>query len=65
MKKKVLYVIAGAGVLYLIFRSRPAAAATSPPAVAGTVTSGSQSVVIDDNVLSPTFGLPLNAITPN
>jgi hypothetical protein len=57
MKRKLLYLVAGAGILYLLWPRKAAAAA--PPAVAGTVTSGSQSVVIDTNVLSPTFGLPV------
>jgi hypothetical protein len=46
--------------LLIWWRSR-ASAATAPAAVAGVVTSGSRSVVIDTNVLSPTFGLAIDA----
>ena len=59
MKRKRLLVAIGAGVvLYLLLR-RKASAATAP-AVAGVVSSGSQSVTIDTNVLSPTFGEPIS-----
>lgn len=60
MSRKHLY---GAGAialglvgLYFLVR---ASKSKTPPAVPGTVTSGSQSVQIDTNVLSPTFGLPI------
>lgn len=61
MKRKQLYV-AGAvalGGLALYFLCR-ASKSSSPPAVAGTLTSGGQSLQIDDNVLSPGFGLPIS-----
>lgn len=64
MKRKHFYAIgalvAAAVAVYLLTRaSISAAAASSPPAVAGTVTSGSGSLTIDSNVNSPTFGLPI------
>lgn len=58
MSRKHWYIAIGASaVLLLLLRKKAAAAA--PPAVAGVVTSGGQSLAIDDNVLSPTFGLPI------
>ena len=58
MKRKYLYY---AGVLRGRGRTArlPAAPLDSLLAVAGTVTSGGQSVTINDNVLSPDFGLPI------
>jgi hypothetical protein len=66
MKRKYLYIAAGAGgVLLLVYWIAQSFGKTSasgaPPAVAGTVTSGGQSVVINDNVLSPGFGLPITS----
>jgi hypothetical protein len=62
VKRKYLYaagvVVAGGVAIWWLRRpSTPAAA----PAVAGTLTSGSQSTVIDTNVLSSTFGLPITS----
>jgi len=63
MKRKHLVYLGAAAVgLYLIVRARKTTA--GPPAVAGTVTSGDASVVIDDNVLSPNFGLPIHGVAP-
>jgi hypothetical protein len=54
---------AGGGIVaaiaaYLGFRSSAAAIDDTPvpAAVAGQVTSGQRSLIIDDNILSPTFG---------
>jgi hypothetical protein len=60
VKRKYLYaagavVVGGVAIWWLRGDSTSAAA----PAVAGTVTSGGQSIVINDNVLSPNFGLPI------
>jgi len=60
MKRKRLYVAIGAGVAVWLLLRKKAAAAAAPPVVAGDVISGSQSLIIDTNVLSPTFGLPIN-----
>lgn len=58
MKLKYLwYAAAAAGALLAYWLRRPTTSA--PPAVAGTVVSGNQTAVIDTNVLSPTFGLPI------
>lgn len=57
MRKTYLYVAGAVGVgvlVWLLTRK-----SSSPGAVAGTVTSGSQGLTIDTNVLSPTFGQPI------
>jgi hypothetical protein len=58
-KRKYLYALAALGVgglvIYLLRRSSTPA----PPAVPGTLSSGSASTTIDTNVLSPGFGLPI------
>jgi len=59
MNRKTLWVVGISAALWLLLRSKKAAAA-APPAVAGDVESGSQSLTIDTNVLSPTFGLPIS-----
>lgn len=61
--RKYLYA-SGGGILaavlaYLCLRSSDADAAPAPPAVTGQITSGQKALTIDDNVLSPTFGLPI------
>lgn len=57
VKRKYLYAggaVAGLGLLWWLWpKSSPPAA----PSVEGTVTSGGQSVTIEDNVLNPNFGL--------
>lgn len=63
MSKKGVVIAAGVGVAaWLLFRKK-AVAAPAPPVVAGDVTSGAQSVTIDTNVLSPTFGLEIPVAT--
>lgn len=66
-KVKRAYLYAGGaavalGLLYWLW-PKSAAGSSGPIAVAGTVTSGSQSVTIDDNVLSPTFGLVMPLVS--
>lgn len=60
LKRKHLYIagaVAAAGVaVYFLLR---ASKSSAPPAVPGTLTSGSASLTIDTNVLSPSFGLPI------
>lgn len=62
--RKYLYA-AGGGIVaaiaaYLCFRTTSSSddgtTATSPAAVPGQVTSGQRALIIDTNVLSPTFG---------
>lgn len=59
-RRRLLLVVGISTTLYLLLRSKKAAAAAAPPAVAGEVDSGSQSATFNTNVLSPTFGLPIN-----
>jgi len=54
MGKNLGLVVVLAVVAWLLLRKKA-------PAVAGTVSSGSKSVTIDTNVLSPTFGLTIDA----
>jgi len=59
VKRKRLWLWAAAGVgLYLLLRPKKAAAA-SPPVVAGTITVGGKTLVIDDNVLNDQFSTPI------
>jgi hypothetical protein len=60
MSKQQIATIIAAVVVYFVF-FRKAKAAASAPAVAGDVTSGSQSATIDTNVLSDTFGRLIDA----
>ena len=60
VQRKHLYVAGAvaAGLLVVWWLRRGSSTSTSkPPAVAGTITSGSQSLTIDTNVESETFGL--------
>jgi hypothetical protein len=59
-QQKAIMTLVAAVVVYLVF-VRKAKAATSAPAVAGDVTSGSKSATIDTNVLSDTFGRLIDA----
>ena len=58
-RKHLYYAGAAAAAALLIYWLRRSSSKSAPPAVAGTVTSGSQSITIDDNVLSENFGLPI------
>lgn len=58
-QRSILTVVAAVVVYFVFFRK--AKAATSAPAVAGDVTSGSKSATIDTNVLSDTFGELIDA----
>lgn len=60
MSRKHWYIAIGASAVLLLLLRKKAAAAV-PPAVAGTLTVGGQSLVIDDNVLSPNFAVPIQA----
>lgn len=55
--------IASGVVALLVWWRSSAQAAAAPPVVAGVVSSGSRTVVIDTNVLSPTFGQVINPLT--
>jgi hypothetical protein len=59
MSKQQIATIVAAVVVYFVFFRK--AKAASAPAVAGDVTSGSQSATIDTNVLSDTFGRLIDA----
>lgn len=54
MTKNLPLIVVLVVVAWLLLRKK------APPAVAGTVTSGSKSATIDTNVLSPTFGLSID-----
>jgi hypothetical protein len=58
-RKHLYYAGAAAAAALLIYLLRRSSTPAAPPVVAGTVTSGSQSLTINDNVLSPDFGLPI------
>lgn len=59
MSRKHWAIAIGASAVLLLLLRKKASAAAAPPAVAGAVISGDASLLIDANVLSPTFGLPI------
>ncbi len=59
-KTLVIYGLGALVLIAIVAHVAGAAQSSGPPAVAGEVTSGSQSTEIDTNVLSPTFGLPIH-----
>jgi len=61
VSRKHWYLAIGASAVLLLLLRKKASAAAAAPSVAGTLTVGDASLVIDDNVMSPNFGLPINA----